>query len=138
MSLYTDVGGFDRLHALCKAWHVRLQQDALAWHPFAHGTHPNHDERLAAYLSEAFGGPPLYTAGYGDESGMLQLHAGNGDHHDLDEACLRAFDLAIADVGLSGEVAARVSQYFRRATIEQRQWSAPGSTVPKGLPFNHE
>ncbi len=66
MSLYADAGGFDRILALCKAWHVRLRQDPLAWHPFEHGTHPRHDERLAAYLSEAFGGPALYTAGFGD------------------------------------------------------------------------
>lgn len=136
MSLYTDVGGFDCVLALCKAWHTRLQQDPLAWHPFEHGTHPHHDERLAAYLSQAFGGPPLYTAGYGDESAMLRLHAGHGEHADLDEACLKAFDLAVADVGLTGELAERVSAYFRRATVEQRQWAQPDAKVPDGLPFN--
>lgn len=138
MSLYEDVGGFDRILALCKAWHVRLQQDALAWHPFSHGTHPNHDERLAAYLSEAFGGPPLYTAGFGTESSMTRLHAGHGEHADLDEACLRAFDLAVADIGLTGTVAQRVSAYFRHATLEQRQWADPAVRVPDGLAFNHE
>ena len=136
MSLYTDVGGFDRLLALCKAWHTRLQQDPLAWHPFEHGTHPQHDERLAAYLSEAFGGPPLYTAGYGDESMIQRIHACNGEHVDLDEACLKAFDLAVADVGLTGELAQRVSGYFRRATVEQRRWAQAGTKVPDGLPFN--
>ncbi len=137
MSLYSDVGGFDRILALCKAWHARLQQDPLAWHPFEHGTHPMHDERLAAYLAEAFGGPPLYTAGYGDESAMLRVHAGHGEHDELDEACLGAFDMAVSDIGLTGEVARRVSGYFRRATMEQRQWGQPGTKVPGGLPFNY-
>ena len=137
MSLYTDVGGFDRILALCKAWHARLQQDPLAWHPFEHGTHPHHDERLAAYLSEAFGGPPLYTAGYGNESTMLRIHAGHGEHAELDEACLAAFDLAVADVGLTGEVAQQVSVYFRRATVEQRQWGSPDAKVPDDLPLNY-
>lgn len=137
MSLYDDIGGFDRILALCKAWQARLQQDPLAWHPFEHGTHPRHDERLAAYLSEAFGGPPLYTAGYGDESSMQRIHACNGVHVELDEACLSAFALAVADIGLSGEPAERVCAYFRRATVEQRRWGAPGTTVPDGLPFNH-
>jgi hemoglobin len=137
MSLYDDVGGFDRILALCKAWQARLQQDPLAWHPFEHGTHPRHDERLAAYLSEAFGGPPLYTAGYGDESSMQRIHACNGVHVELDEACLGAFAMAVADIGLSDEVAERVCAYFRRATVEQRRWGAPGITVPDGLPFNH-
>jgi len=137
VSLYTDIGGFDRVLALCKSWHARLQQDPLAWHPFEHGTHPNHDERLAAYLSEAFGGPPLYTAGYGNESAMLRIHAGQGEHVDLDEACLKAFDLAVSDIGLSGELAQRVSGYFRRATVAQRAWGKPGTDVPDGLPFNY-
>lgn len=138
MSLYDEVGGFDRILALCKAWQARLRQDELAWHPFSHGTHPNHDERLAAYLAQAFGGPPLYTAGYGDETSVQRLHACNGEHIELDEACLKAFDLAVADIGLTGEPARRVSAYFRRATEEQRQWAAPGKQVPDGLPFNHE
>ena len=137
MSLYDDVGGFDRILALCKAWQVRLQQDPLAWHPFERGTHPSHHERLAAYLSEAFGGPALYTAGYGDESSVQRTHACNGEHVDLDEACLAAFDQAVADIGLSGDVAERVSAYFRRATVAQRQWAARGTRVPDGLPFNY-
>jgi len=137
MSLYTDVGGFDRILDLCHAWHARLKQDPLAWHPFEHGTHPNHDERLAAYLAEAFGGPPLYTAGFGNESSMLRIHAGHGEHAELDEACLNAFDMAVSDIGLTGDVARRVSGYFRRATLEQRKWEQPGTKVPDGLPFNH-
>ena len=138
MSLYADVGGFDRILALCKAWQLRLKQDALAWHPFEHGTHPHHDERLAAYLSEAFGGPPLYSAGYGSETAVQRMHACNGEHIDLDEACLKAFDLAVADIGLTGDPARRVSAYFRRATEEQRRFSSQGATVPDGLPFNFE
>jgi hemoglobin len=137
MSLYEEVGGFDRILALCRAWHSRLQEDPLAWHPFEHGTHPRHDERLAAYLAEAFGGPPLYTAGYGNETSMQRLHCGNGEHGELDEACLKAFDLAVADVGLMGPAAQRISSYFRRATMEQREWAAPGKAVPDGLPFNY-
>ncbi|WP_349827864.1 hypothetical protein [Brevibacterium litoralis] len=30
--------------------------------------HLHHDERPAAYLAEALGGPALYSAGYGDEA----------------------------------------------------------------------
>ena len=61
----------------------------------------------------------------------------NGEHVELDEACLKAFDLAIADIRLSGDLAQRVSGYFRRATIEQRRWAARGTTVPDKLPFKY-
>ncbi len=137
MSLYTDVGGYDRILQLCKAWQARLREDPLAFHPFERGTRPNHDERLAAYLAQAFGGPPLYTAGYGDETSVQRIHACNGEHAELDEACLRAFDRAVADVGLTGEVARRVSDYFRRATIAHRRYADPSTPVPDDLPFNY-
>ena len=136
-SLYEEVGGFDRVLALTKRWHELCLLDPEAAHPFEHELHPYHDERLAAYLAEAFGGPALYSAGYGDESYVQQLHACNGVHIELDEACLAAFDRALADVGVTGEPAAKASAYFRRATEEQRAWSGEGVQVPSGLPFNY-
>ena len=137
MSLYEDIGGFDPILALCKAWQARLRQDPLAWHPFEHGTHPRHEERLAAYLSEAFGGPPLYTAGYGDESSVQRTHACNGDHIELDEACLTAFDLAVASVGLSGELAQRVSGAPPPWRPRSTSACQLADDVPDGLPFNY-
>ena len=135
-SLYQDLGGFDRILTLTRCWHQLCLQDPAAAHPFEHQLHPYHDERLAAYLAEAFGGPALYSAGYGDESYVQQLHACNGVHIELDEACLAAFDRALTAVGMSGAAAMRASAYFRRATEEQRAWSGEGAQVPAGLPFN--
>lgn len=135
-SLYAEIGGFDKVLELTRRWHELVLKDPVAAHPFEHELHPYHDERLAAYLAEAFGGPALYTAGYGDETSVQRMHACNGVHLELDEACIKQFDRAIAEVGISGESAARVSAYFRRATEAQRAWSENGN-VPDGLPFNH-
>jgi hemoglobin len=136
ISLYEQVGGFDRILALTRRWHELCLQDELAVHPFEHDLHPQHDERLAAYLAEAFGGPKLYTGGYGDETSVQRMHACNGVHEELDEACLAAFDRALADVGIASAAAERVAAYFRRATEAQRQWSSSDAAVPDGLPFN--
>lgn len=136
-SLYGALGGFDRILELCVCWHKLCLQDPEAAHPFEHELHPYHDTRLAAYLAEAFGGPKLYSAGYGDESYVQQLHACNGVHIELDEACLAAFDRALAEVGMTGESGARASAYFRRATEEQRAWSGEGAQAPSGLEFNY-
>ncbi|MFZ4509243.1 MAG: oxidoreductase [Fimbriimonas sp.] len=136
-TLYEELGGFDRILALTRRWHELCLADPVAAHPFEHALHPHHDERLAAYLAEAFGGPALYSAGYGDESHVQRLHACNGEHHELDEACLAAFDQALTDVGIEGAPAKAASSYFRRATEEQRQWSAHGTQVPEGLAFNY-
>ena len=136
-TLYEALGGFDKVLALTRRWHELCLADPAAAHPFEHELHPYHDERLAGYLTEAFGGPKLYSAGYGDETYVQQLHACNGLHIELDEACLAAFDQALADVGMTSEPAARAATYFRRATVEQRAWSENGAQVSAGLPFNY-
>ena len=136
-SLYEQVGGFDKILALTRRWHELCLADELAGHPFSHGVHPQHSERLAAYLAQAWGGPELYTGGYGDESYVQRLHSCNGEHIELDEACLSAFDKALADVGITGEAGSLASRYFRRATEAQREWGAQDAEVPEGMPFNY-
>lgn len=136
-SLYERAGGFDQLLALCRRWQELCMQDALTAHPFQHPMHPQHDERLAAYLAEAFGGPKLYTAGYGDESHVQRLHAGNGIHVELDEACIAAFDRALADVGIGEQAAMEISAYFRAVTEAMRVYANGPEVVPDGLNLRH-
>ena len=136
-SVYEEVGGFDAILGVCRRWHQLCLADPIAAHRFEHALHPQHDERLAAYLGQALGGPPLYTAGYGDESSMQRLHACNGEHLELDEACLTLFDRALADVGITGAPAAAFSAYFRAATEAQRAYQDVAARVPDSLPFNY-
>jgi hemoglobin len=136
-SLYDEVGGFDKILAVTRRWHELCLQDPVAAHPFEHRRHPQHSERLAAYIAEALGGPKLYTGGYADETHVQRLHACNGDHVELDEACLRLFDQALEDVGITGFAGERFSAYFRRATEGMRRWSDCDAQVPDGLPFNY-
>jgi hemoglobin len=42
------------------------------------------------------GGPPSYSQSCGDQSGVLRMHAGNGDMGDLGERFVRCFDRAAA------------------------------------------
>ena len=134
-SLYELMGGFDAILAVTRRWHELCLQDPVAAHPFEGGLHPQHNERLAAYLAEALNGPKLYTGGYGDESHVQRIHADNGLHIELDEACLRLFDQAIAETGIGGEAAKRFSKYFLRATEAMRIY-ASGNDVPAGLPID--
>jgi len=136
-SLYEDCGGFDRILALTQRWHELVLQHPEAAHPFEHDIHPYHDIRLAAYLAEAFGGPAMYSAGYGDESYVQRVHSGNGVHVSLDEACIELFDQALTEVGITGDAYKRASAYFRRATEDQRAWGDPEAQVPEGLPFTY-
>jgi len=136
MGLYAELGCFDALLAVCRRWHELCVADPVAEHPFTHpGLHPQHTERLAAYFAEVTGGPALYTGGYGDESYVQRIHAGNGEHVELDEVCLRLFDQALADCGIPREPAVRLSAYFRAATEAMRAYGASADLVPDGLPL---
>src|SRR6476659_5033280 len=84
-TIFEAVGGYDALLRLAHAWHERCLADPVASHPFGH---PGHLARLAAYWAEALGGPAGYTAAMGDHSHVLRLHAGNGEHHELDERAI--------------------------------------------------
>jgi hemoglobin len=134
-TLYDEVGGFDAIMTLCRTWTDLCLADPVAAHPFERDIHPRHDERLAAYLAEALGGPALYTSGYGDESSMQRIHAGHGVHIELDELCLEMFDRALVRTGITGTAGERLSAYFRAATELQRKYSDDVDEVPDGLPL---
>ena len=136
MSLYDELGGFDVLLAVTRRWHELCLADPEAAHPFEHGLHPQHDERLAAYLAEVCGGPALFTAGYGDESSMQRLHAGNGEPHpSLDAASTRLFTAALNDIGVPAGPAKELSDYFIEATAGMEQYVRSSDAVPPGLPI---
>ena len=68
---------------LAEAWHARVMADDAVSHAFSHGFHPEHTARLAAYWSEALGGPRTYSENYGDESAVVRMHSGNGEHEEM-------------------------------------------------------
>ena len=136
MTLYDELGGFDAILAVCRRWNELCLADPVAEHPFSHAyVHPQHDERLAAYLSEATGGPKLYTAGYGTETKVQRMHAGNGPHDELDAICLRLFDQALAESPIDPVVASRLGAYFRAATRNMTRYDGSAESVPDGLPL---
>ena len=99
-SVYDAAGGSAALARLAAAWHHRCLQDPVVSHAFSHpGLHPQHVERLAAYWSEALGGPAGYSAGMGDHSHVLRLHAGNGEHAEMDRRAQQCFAVALDDAG---------------------------------------
>ena len=114
-TVFDAAGGDAGLLALARAWHERCLADPVASHPFEHGDlHPEHLERLAAYWAEALGGPTTFTDTMNDEADVLRMHAGNGEHRELDERAVACFDAALADVGLTDEpLRARAARLLR-------------------------
>jgi len=135
-TIYEAAGGWEGVLRLATAWHKRVLEDEVVSHPFSHGFHPQHTERLAAYWAEAFGGPTMYSDHYGDETSVVRIHSGNGSHVEMDQRAIACFDQALEDVGLAtNERLGRVlHDYFAWATtITMNRYHGSAEDVPKGL-----
>ena len=134
-SVYEAAGGEAGMLALAHAWHERVMADEVVSHAFSRGFHPAHTERLAAYWSEALGGPTTYSDAYGDETSVVRLHSGNGAHEEMDRRAIACFDQALEDVGLTAEPLRQVlHDYFAWATTTtMAQYHDSADDVPEGL-----
>ena len=135
-TVYEAAGGDEGLLRLAVAWHERVMADEVVSHPFQHGFHPRHTERLAAYWAEALGGPTTFSDRYGGETSVLRRHSGNGQHDDMDERAIACFDQALTDVGLSDDDPVRdvLHDYFAWATkTALTRYPESADDVPEGL-----
>jgi len=134
-SIYDFAGGESAFLALAAAHHERCLQDPVLNHPFSHGVHPDHVARLAGYLAEVFGGPPVYSRSNGGHSAMLAVHAGEGIGADIGKRFVRCFVQAVDDAGLphDAEFRAALRDYMEWAVQEVLDYSPPGSRVPSSL-----
>jgi hemoglobin len=135
-TVYEAAGGQEGLLRLADAWHARVMADEVVSHAFSHGFRPDHSERLAAYWTEALGGPAAYTATYGDETEVVRIHSGNGPHEDMDRRAITCFDQALDDCGLAGDDKLRqvLHDYFAWATTAtMARYHRSADDVPEGL-----
>ncbi len=109
--------------------------DEVVSHAFSHGFDAAHTQRLAAYWAEALGGPPSYSAAYGDETYVVRLHSGNGPHEEMDRRAIACFDQALADVGLDSDDRLRqvLHDYFAWATTQSMSRHQSADDVPHGM-----
>ena len=110
--------------------------DDVVSHAFSHGFHPQHVERLAAYWAEALGGPSTYSDSCGDETTVVKMHSGNGEHDEMNLRAIACFDQALADVGLADNERLRqvLHDYFSWATTDTMgRYHHSADDVPEGL-----
>jgi hemoglobin len=135
-TVYEAAGGNEGLLRLAAAWHHRVMDDEVVSHAFSHGFHPQHTERLAAYWAEALGGPAAYSGSFGDETSVVRIHSGNGEHEEMDRRAIACFDRALADTGLDRDPALRqvLHDYFAWATTTtMARYHRSADDVPSGL-----
>ncbi|MGH2512824.1 MAG: oxidoreductase [Candidatus Limnocylindrales bacterium] len=138
-SVFEAAGGFDGLRQLAQAWHERVLRDEIVSHAFHGGARDDHVERLAAYWAEALGGPSAYSGVFGDETFVERLHAGNGEHHEMDLRAIDCFDAALEDAGLTAAPLRSVlHDYFAWATTTSMAiYHVSADDVPLGLTIPH-
>jgi hemoglobin len=138
-TIFEAAGGEQAFLDLAHAWHERVIADPVVSHAFSHGYHPQHTERLAAYWAEALGGPPRFTQSIGDETSVVRMHAGNGEHHEMDERAQTCFAQALDDAQLPDDPRLRstLKDYFRWATERMAEYPNSPDDVPIGLPLTH-
>ena len=135
-TIFEAAGGHEGLRRLAAAWHRRVMADDVVSHAFSHGYHPEHIERLAAYWTEALGGPTLYSDSYGDETTVVRMHSGNGQHEEMDRRAIACFDQALVDAGLAEDAALNqaLHDYFAWATqTTMARYHKSADDVPDGL-----
>jgi hemoglobin len=138
-SVYEAAGADDGLLRLARAWHERVLADEIVSHAFSQGVHPQHDERLAAYWAEALGGPAEFSASGGDETSVVRIHSGNGEHSEMDQRAIDCFDEALTDVGVTAEPLRQVlHDYFAwAATTTMARYHDSADEVPADLTIPH-
>jgi hemoglobin len=134
-SIYDAAGGRPAFIALAHAWHARCLADSIVSHAFSHGYHPQYSERLATYWAEALGGPRDYTCAFGDETSVVRLHSGNGEHIEMEERAQICFAQALDDAGLPNDPRLRstLKAYFRWATENMSAYPKSAESVPTNL-----
>jgi hemoglobin len=136
-TIYEVAGGQKAFIDLAHAWHKRCLADPVVSHAFSHGFHPQHSERLAAYWAEALGGPPDYSDSMGDETFVVRMHAGNGEHTEMDQRAEICFAQALDDAGLPSDAALRdtLKAYFHWANKTMAAYPHSADDVPPRLNF---
>lgn len=133
-TLFDAVGGLPVITALAHAWHTRCLADEVVAHAFSHGFHPDHSARLADYWAEAWGGPASYSATVGDQSFVLRLHSGNGEHEEMDRRALDCFVAAVAEtVPEDSALRQALVDYFAWGIGQMNAYPDPDTEVPAGL-----
>lgn len=132
-SLYDAMGGGPAVLAVAHAWHERVLADPVVRHAFEHGYRADHTERLAAYWAEVLGGPAAYSSGMGDETRVVRMHSGNGEHDEMDRRAVAAFAAALGDAGVPEQLHERLTAWFEAANRHvNHRWARP-EDVPEGL-----
>jgi truncated hemoglobin YjbI/CDGSH-type Zn-finger protein len=138
-TLFTWAGGYPALLRTTRLFYERhvAADDLLA--PLFSRMEPDHPERVAAWLSEVFGGPELYSQRYGGYARMISQHIGK---HLTETQRARWITLLVrsadeADLPSDPEFRAAFAAYLEWGTRIAVENSSDGARPPEGMPIPH-
>jgi hemoglobin len=136
-SIYELAGGEQGFLALAAATTERCLADVELNHAFAQGLNARHNENLAAYWAEVFGGPDEYSRNLGGHSGMLAIHAGHGTPEEWGDRFEACFIQAMDDAELPDDEEFRgvMREYIHWATRQVNSYGPVGSKVEADQPM---
>lgn len=107
-TLHERLGGDEGIGRIVATWYPTVLADPLLSSLFGAG-HPDHVDRLTAFLSEVFGGQARYTDELGGFPSLLESHRGLAIAEEqrarFVELFLVAFDAHVDDADLRGQFA---------------------------------
>ena len=134
-TLYEWAGGAEAFERLTEVFYGKVREDDLLEPVFRHmdAHHPRH---VAVWLSEVFGGPPLYTEEHGGYPHMLGKHRGLALTEDKRRRWVSLICDAADEAGLPDD------PEFRSAFVAYVEWgtrlalanSQPGAEPPPEAP----
>ncbi|MBR0870009.1 CDGSH iron-sulfur domain-containing protein [Bradyrhizobium tropiciagri] len=135
-TLFEWAGGYPALLDMTRIFYSRyVPEDPLLGPLFAEMS-PDHPERVAAWLSEVFGGPRLYTERYGGYQRMVSQHIGKEIRPEQRALWATYMVQSADDAGLPSD------PEFRAAFVAYIEWgsriavenSAHGAQPPPNMP----
>jgi CDGSH-type Zn-finger protein/truncated hemoglobin YjbI len=138
-TLFEWAGGLPALTRMTHIFYDKYvpQDDLLA--PLFARMSPDHPERVAAWLTETFGGPKLYTEWYGGYDHMIAEHAGKALTEQWRARWAQLISRSADDAGLptDPEFRAAFAGYIEWGSRIALENSQPGATPPPHMPVPH-
>ncbi len=91
-------------------------------------------------LSITVSGPGSYSDLYGNETTVVKMHSGNGEHEKIEFLAIACLDLALDDVGLADNSGLRkvlLDYFVRAATTTMSRYHQCTDDVPDSLLIPH-
>jgi truncated hemoglobin YjbI len=135
-TVFEWAGGVEALTRTTRRFYEKYVPEDPLLAPLFADMRPDHPERVAAWLGEVFGGPPVYTDRYGGYARMVGRHVGKALTEEQRARWVQLLCKSADDVGLPADAEFRAAfvSYLEWGSRIARENSTPGATPPPNMP----